>query len=352
MSRRIHDSLPIRVADVDYSRMTLNWRTYNDAADYELIRDMLQANNRASSSLSILDWRRFITQANAVTLPQMRLWLDGNGGTLRAFVWPDFGGSEIITRTGDDDAFANILDCEEAQATSARQPLRIVLDERDAARTTLLTGRGYQPAPEISFYSMRSLGEPIPSPYLPEGYAFACVANLPGLEGRAATERAAMPWSSTTASTYRAIQAMPDYRADLDLAVIDAAGDVAAFCTFWAEPVAGIGVVEPIGCHPAHQRRGLGRALLYEGFRRLHALGFRDVYVGNGPAPETLETPGPARRLTALVGFRRVTRKYTWWRAIPNTVTLSEFFRQSPLLGSDIDLTREDSPLPVDLDFD
>ncbi|HEY3290845.1 MAG TPA: hypothetical protein VGK87_12010 [Anaerolineae bacterium] len=71
-------------------------------------------------------------------------------------------------------------------------------------------------------------------------------------------------------------------------------------------------MVEPIGCHPAHQWRGLSRALLYEGLRRLRALGLRDVNVGNGPVPETFETPGPSRRLTASAGLRHVTRKYTW----------------------------------------
>ena len=328
--------------------MTLTQRFYHDAADDALVRDMLQDNNRAGRDLATLDWCRFITQANGETLPQLRLWGDA-AGALRAFVWPDFGGSEIITRAGDDAAFAHILAWEEAHASAGA--LRVVMDERDVARSTLLHERGYRPASEISFYAVRLLTEPIASPRLPVGYAFARVADLPDLDGRVATERAAMPWSPTTTPVYRAIQQMPDYRPDLDLVVVDAAGEVAAFSAFWAEPEAAVGVVEPIGCHPAHQRRGLGSALLCEGMLRLKALGMSEVYVGNGPVLETLETPGPPRRLTASVGFRHVTRKFTWQKTTPRKQTLTEFFQQSPLFESGIDLTREDGPLPEDIDL-
>jgi GNAT superfamily N-acetyltransferase len=175
-------------------------------------------------------------------------------------------------------------------------------------------GRGYRQAISVAFYAVRSLSEPIPAPHLPPGYAFARVADLPNLEGRVATEREAMPWSPATVSMYLATQQAPDYCADLDLAVIGPAGDVAAFCCFWPELESGIGVVEPIGCHPLHQRKGLGTALLYEGMRRLKTIGVREVYVGNGPVPETLDTPGAPRRLTASVGFRHVTQKLTWGR--------------------------------------
>jgi ribosomal protein S18 acetylase RimI-like enzyme len=289
----------------------LSPRSFSWPQDYVQVRSLLLANQRMSPQLAILDWCRFISQANAQTLSELRLWVDETG-RLVAFVWPDLGGSEIITRANRRTVFELILEWEEAQA--AGSTLRLVLDEREQERTALLQRRGYQQARSMSFYSVRSLSERIAAPQLPPGYRFAIVNDLADLESRVATERAAMPWSSTTVATYRALQEMPDYWAGLDRVVLGPAGDVAAFCCFWAETSTRIGVVEPIGCHPAHQRRGLGTALLNEGMQRLRALGMRDVYVGNGPVPETLDTPGPPRRLTASVGFRHLAQKLTWCR--------------------------------------
>jgi ribosomal protein S18 acetylase RimI-like enzyme len=292
--------------------MNLTCHDYQGAEDAVALRQLLRENIRVNADLAVLDWCRFITQANAETLPQLRLWRD-EAGSLAAFEWPDFGGSEIIprhTRTDADAIFAHIVACEEAAAAGA--PVRIILDEREGQRSAWLHQRGYQVAPGIAFYACRDLREAIPAPRLAAGYTLSEITHLPDLDGRVACERAAMPWSPTTVALYDAIQAMPDYRADLDLVVLAPNGEVAAFCGLWAEPDTGIGVVEPIGCHPAHQRCGLGTALLNEGMQRLRASSVRAVYVGNGPVPETLDTPGPPRRLTASVGFRHVAQKCTW----------------------------------------
>ena len=288
----------------------LTMRPFAGPQDYNAVRALLLDNVKASRQLAILDWCRFITQANAETLPTLRLWHGSD--RLVAFVWPDVGGSEIITRSDRREAFPIVLEWEEAQA--AGNTLRIILDERELERTALVQGRGYRQADSIAFYAVRPLAEPMPASHLPTGYRFALVAGLDTLEHRVATERVAMPWSPTTVATYNAIQQMPDYWPDLDLVVLGPAGEVAAFCCFWAEPETALGVVEPIGCHPAHQRKGLATALLNQGLARLRAIGMREVYVGNGPVKETLDTPGPPRRLTASVGFRHLCQKITWYR--------------------------------------
>jgi ribosomal protein S18 acetylase RimI-like enzyme len=66
---------------------------------------------------------------------------------------------------------------------------------------------------------------------------------------------------------------MPLYRRDLDLVAQASDGTLAAFATVWYDDACRFGYFEPVGVDPAHQRRGLGRALLCAGLHRLRERG-------------------------------------------------------------------------------
>ena len=59
------------------------------------------------------------------------------------------------------------------------------------------------------------------------------------------------------------------YDPSLDLAVEAPAGQVAGYALFWHDPVTRVGLVEPMRVEDDYQRRGLARAMLTEGLRRL-----------------------------------------------------------------------------------
>ncbi len=73
------------------------------------------------------------------------------------------------------------------------------------------------------------------------------------------------------------------YRPDLDLVVLDADGEPAAYALFWFDPVTTTGVVEPMRTMDEHQGLGLGRHLLTTGVDRLAALGAQRVSIGYEP---------------------------------------------------------------------
>jgi predicted N-acetyltransferase YhbS len=66
-------------------------------------------------------------------------------------------------------------------------------------------------------------------------------------------------------------------------------GAIAAFCSIWFDDVTRSAYFEPVAtvpsALPAHQRRGLGKALMIEGLCRLQRMGATIAFVG-GYSPE------------------------------------------------------------------
>ncbi len=109
-------------------------------------------------------------------------------------------------------------------------------------------------------------------------------------------------------SWYRNIQNAPLYRRDLDLVAIAPDGAVASFCTIWFDDVTRSGAFEPVGTAPAHQRRGLGKAVMAEGLRRLKRIGATMAYVGSY-SPE-------AHALYEAVGFKDYEFSVPWTKRL------------------------------------
>ncbi len=161
-------------------------------------------------------------------------------------------------------------------------PLSCTVSESNAAQKAILTQRGYtQLAAELCFRK-RALDAPIPEPSPPKGYVIRQLQNLPdqALAERAAGENQLFD-RTITAAFLRRLQDAPIYRPELDLVMIAPDGTVTAFCTAWFDAHHRIGFYEPIGTLAAYRQRGLAKALMYEGFRRLRALGATAVYLGN-----------------------------------------------------------------------
>ena len=61
------------------------------------------------------------------------------------------------------------------------------------------------------------------------------------------------------------------YRPELDLMVEAPGGQIAGYGLFWADPVTGVGLVEPMRTEQAHQGRGIASHILAAGLDRLAA---------------------------------------------------------------------------------
>ena len=82
---------------------------------------------------------------------------------------------------------------------------------------------------------------------------------------------------------YHKMQKAPSYRMDLDIVSVYEDNTISSFCTVWFEEKSRTGRFEPVGTHPDHQRKSLGKAVLIEGLKRLKALGAEIAYEPHYP---------------------------------------------------------------------
>lgn len=282
--------------------MKISFRPYQSEDDYwcmrEFLRQIFFLNQRLERSWHVarLDYARWHSCLNCarVGLDEVAFLWEADG-QLIAFLMPDGGPGEAHfcvhpgLRTPELE-LEMLTVAEERLSESGESGLRklqVWVPEADSLREGLVLKHGYfksEPpenqwrgdlvgnlpeAPPPAGYSIRSLGEGLE--LLERCYA----SGLGFHEGdiKTAIENRDNP------SWYRNIQTAPLYRRDLDLVAIAPDGAVAGFCTIWLDDVTRSAYYEPVAVVPAHRRRGLGRALLSEGLRRLQRMGATRAFV-------------------------------------------------------------------------
>jgi mycothiol synthase len=174
----------------------------------------------------------------------------------------------------------------------------------DTKRHDILQAQGYAPSDGPSLiYTTRSLLEPIPESTLPGGFTIRNVAGEHEAEALQAVHAGSFG-SKWRPGEYLQVMRTPGFHLDRELIVVAPDQRFAAFLIYWIDPVSKSGLFEPVGCHQNFQRRGLTRALMYEGMRRMVAHGMTKAIVNHQPAQQN----PAAAALYRSVGF---TLKYT-----------------------------------------
>ena len=186
--------------------------------------------------------------------------------------------------------------------------------ERERRPAHPLAGNdGFTRTDEFMWAMLRSLDEPLPETRLPQGYHVRRVDGEGEVCARAAASHGAFG-SSLAFEEYwpRMLRFMrsPVYRGDQDLVTVAPDGRFASFCIVWPDPVTKVGLFEPVGTHPDFQRKGLGKAVVVEGLRRLKARGMKQAIV-------CAEHDNPAaRKLYESAGFRAIHKLHTFKKSI------------------------------------
>lgn len=174
--------------------------------------------------------------------------------------------------------------------------LEVLADDDDEVLIGMLADFGFRPGPETAgpaWMDASVLSDGVP---LPDGYRI--------------TDRSASPTGAhwLEARNGPAVEARLRqcslYDPKLDLAVYTVDGELASYALLWFDPVTSVGLIEPMRTQDDHQRRGLGRAILSVGLRRLVDRGVSRLKVG-------FDTEA-ARSLYMSLGFQpaQTTRVY------------------------------------------
>lgn len=293
-------------------------RPCREPGDVDRALDLLQriyaaAGPRVRMTPGDLEYWRFQTADPAGAFASAELWLAD--GAPVGFVWP---APEVLDlavhpyHAADADLLPTMLDWGEAwQRAHGHAAVETPALESDTACEELLRARGYAPAGDaMHWYRVRPLAgsaEPIPPAPLKAGYTLRSGAGT-GVDSDALArlQAAARAGPPIPAPSYRMLPQSRFYRADLDLVATAPDGAPVAFALVWFDAENGTGLVEPVGCHPDHRRRGLATALLCEGLRRLRDLGAAHALVANRSGNEA------AGALYESVGFAPDGRSRTW----------------------------------------
>jgi GNAT superfamily N-acetyltransferase len=288
------------------------FRPYQTEDDYwrmrEFLRQVLLLNHRLERSWAVarLDYARWHTCLNCANVRLEDVaYLWETGGRLVAFMMPDGGRGEAhlavhpVLRTPELEE--EMLGVAEQRLAAVRpdgtRALTVWAPAGDTLRQGLLRKRGYVKQDGAEHQWRRDLESPIPDAPIPPGYSIRPLGD--GLELLERCYASGLGFHDGDIKTavenrndptwYRNIQTAPLYRRDLDLVAIAPDGAIAAFCTIWFDDVTRSACFEPVATVPAHQRRGLGKALLTEGLRRLQRMGATRAFVGGySPAANAL----------------------------------------------------------------
>jgi ribosomal protein S18 acetylase RimI-like enzyme len=304
--------------------MKLSLRKYRSDDDYwrirQFLRELFLLNERREVAWPLYRWDYWRWHVNENIFrfnlnAAVFLW-ETSQGCLAAVLHPDMKGEaflQVHPELQTPELEVAMISTAETQYAitggNGLQRLRIWVHESDYLRQDLLRRRGYSKGNTPEHQRRRCLDQPIGEFPAPEGYTIRALGDV--------DEHPARSWVSWKAfhpdepdsayegwEWYRNVQRAPLYRRDLDLVAAAPDGELAAFCTLWFDDVTRTAAFEPVGTHPAYQRRGLGKAVMAEGLRRARDLGATLCSVSSYDKP--------AGALYASVGFTEYDLSEPW----------------------------------------
>lgn len=281
--------------------MTLIMRSYRGEEDYWRIRAFLReilllTGLREKSWMTPrLDYWRWHVNENIEHLrfqDVMFLW-ETPDGRIAAVLNPEGMGEAFLQLhpalqyPGLHEQMLSVAEgCLASTSPDGRRALRVWTNEQDQECHEILARRGYSKVSGPEYQRQRPLDLPVPEAQPAPGYIVRSLGDQDELPARSY-----LSWQAFHPDEpdehyqgwewYKNVQRAPLYRRDLDLVAVAPSGELAAFCTVWFDDVTRTAMFEPVGTAPAHQRRGLGRAVMCEGLRRAQRLGAVMAYVGS-----------------------------------------------------------------------
>lgn len=194
-------------------------------------------------------------------------------------------------------ALEQVLDAAEQPAIKHQKSKWTIRVGSESPLCPLLLDRGSSLSESRSVWMVHQ--PPLLSPaVLPEGYVISNLQEFKNPIQRVQIHQKVWKSERFTLEALQQVQSCPVYDPELDLLVIGPDGTVAGSALVWLDPVSRTGTFEPVGVHPEHQGKGLGKALMAAGIAALQERGAQKITVS------TRESNLKAVQLYEKLGFR------------------------------------------------
>lgn len=205
-------------------------------------------------------------------------WVDQDGPAAAVVLtnWGERWQCDLICAEDITSSHASVLwsqALEQIRAIDAR-PLEVVIRADDKALLDVVKRSGFTVEGEPGINSWMNANERPSVTPLPTGFTLVSRSDYSELP------HPMIPRSGMDVSARLAECSLYDPK--LDLAIYTVSGDVAAYALFWADPITGVGLIEPVRTIDNYQRRGLALHLIAVGLELMANEGCTRFKVGSG----------------------------------------------------------------------
>ncbi|MGY5879726.1 MAG: GNAT family N-acetyltransferase [Candidatus Thorarchaeota archaeon] len=215
-------------------------------------------------------------------------------GEFRIFIHPDHREHE--------DSLIESLEKQHADMKTDDKPskLHFILEAGDTYRENLLKERGYENKGVCEHNRILPEYYEVVSIPLHEGYKIRHVNVETDFEQYVAVQGSVFSHcGNMTQELFKNYTEAEFYNSERDIVVVAPDGTFAAFATGRLDPISKLAEVEPVGVHPDHRRKGLGKAVVLECIRRLQEHGAKKIVILGAASTEG------ATHLYDSLGFNR-----------------------------------------------
>ncbi len=301
-------------------------RNFENESDLRIIRAMLVDARKIAGHhagywhVGDLTWRYYMLWYRADPRQNYHLWYDGDAlvgfavfGDDLSFDWQIH--PRYVWRGIEEEmlAWAETRWHETMNDASISQERKRALFsgalETDTRRIAFLERHGFSRGEHPTINFARALDEPIADSILPKGFIVRGVAGEHEAGNRAEAHRQAFHPSRITDEGYVKLMRMSEYDQEFDVVAVAPDGTIATYAMCWVDVENKIGEFEPVGARTDYRRKGLTRAALLEGLRRMQARGAETAIV-------CTNADNVAKGLYESVGFKQVNLEWDYVRKI------------------------------------
>lgn len=304
--------------------MMITKRTFNRFDDFNMVREFLIQTNEQTGTFhnwvpSMIEnmWRGpcGTTEYQDEEDNYVKVWENDDGAIIAVTISKPSGECRILIHPEYRDFEKTLIEfLEQAQVsmrTSDENPkMYFIVESGDTIRENLLRERGYEDRGVCEHNRILTEYNEIVNITLPEGYKLRHVDIEQDFQKYKEVQTAVFSHCKDMTPNMAKIYSEAEfYTPELDIVAVAPDESFAAFTTGRMDPVSKIAELEPVGVHPEHRRKGLGKAVVLECIKRLKKKGAKTIVILGAASTEE------ATYLYDSVGFSK-TNVHVWVKAV------------------------------------